>query len=152
MARAFLPPDLQENPDTPKAVKFTSDLIKHRSYLKKRLIDHTILPLVLFWCNSQKFVDGPFSTREERVEFWTARIWEDLSVLWWWLQPLKLVLNLQWLYQDAEPLTPELIELKDKLQKYFMRKMVHTADLVYLQLVDHDPNDGYGFMQNSQAV
>jgi hypothetical protein len=113
-----------------------------------------MLPLVLFWCNSQQFVDGPFSTTEERVEFWTAKIREDLSVLWWWLQPLTIALNRRWLFQDAEPPTPHLIELKDKLQQYFMRKMAHTADLVYLQLVDHDPQDedGHGFMKNSRGV
>jgi hypothetical protein len=152
MARAFLPPELQGDLDDPQAKEFINKLIKSKDSLRTRLITDTMLPLVLFWCSSQKFVDGPFSTAKERVEFWTARIREDLSVLWWWLRPLALVLNLQWLLQDEAPLAPEQIELKDKLQKYCMGRMAYTADLVYLHLVDHDPQGRQGFMKNHQAV
>jgi hypothetical protein len=152
MAKAFLPPELQGDLNAPLAKEFISKLIKSKDSLRTKLITDTMLPLVLFWCSSQKFVDGPFSTAKERVEFWVARIREDLSVLWWWLRPLALVLNLQWLLQDEAPLTAKLIELKGNLQRYCMARMAYTADLVYLHLVDHDPQDGYGFMKNPQAV
>jgi hypothetical protein len=83
-----------------------------------------MLPIALFWHNSQKFVQGPFSTPQEREAFWVARIEEDISVLWWWLRPLACVLNLHWLLQTEEPAAIELRNPKSNLRAYFKARMV----------------------------
>jgi hypothetical protein len=132
--------------------EFINKLIKSKENLRRSLINETMLPLVLFWCNSQKFVQGPFSTPQERETFWVARIEEDTSVLWWWLRPLACVLNLPWLLQTEEPATVELKTLNSNLRAYFKARMVQTADLVYLHSVDHDPKDGPGFLKRQQQV
>jgi hypothetical protein len=127
-------------------------MIKSKDALRKRLVIDTLVPLILKWIDSKAFVQLNITIVKERTNFWAARINEDESLLAWWLKPLGSVLNLKWLFQSNIPLTAELIELKDRMKNYCRARMVWTAEIVYLHLIEHDPMHGRGFFKNQTKV
>lgn len=82
----FLPPELRNDSNNPPRGHYLACLLEvNESVIRDLAIDRA-LPLLLHWCTHPDFLD--FDS-PERMNFFSARLDEDLSVLTWWLRAFR---------------------------------------------------------------
>jgi hypothetical protein len=60
-------------------------------------------------------------------------------VPWWLYRTAPYMVNIQWLYQKAEPREPGLRKLREDLCQLLKERFLQLVDATYIYLIDQSP-------------